>query len=184
MDTTTIDYDALLASHGISVTFKFVPFSQSRNAKPLPNLDDLSLNWKATISAQKRQGVPSVTIDYQQGIGHASGWKQGMRSTLHNVAIMQQVCETGRAPLPGHDFHVGGVKRAPEPKPADVLHCVLLDSEVLDYPFEQWASEFGYDSDSRKAEATYKACLETAMQLYRLIGPETIRELREAFQDY
>jgi hypothetical protein len=45
-----------------------------------------------------------------------------------------------------------------EPRPADVLSSLLLDVTSADQSFEDWASDFGYDDDSRKAEATYNAC--------------------------
>src|SRR5690606_33602845 len=41
------------------------------------------------------------------------------------------------------------------PHAADVLHSLILDSAAADQTFESWCDEFGYDSDSRKAEATY-----------------------------
>ena len=43
-------------------------------------------------------------------------------------------------------------------------------NDVLE--FEEWAAELGYDVDSRKAEATYKAVVKQAGQLYTLLGPE------------
>jgi hypothetical protein len=59
------------------------------------------------------------------------------------------------------------------------------DSEVIDHPnFESWASEIGYDADSRKAESIYRACLEIALKLRSALGDRGLKELREACQDY
>jgi len=47
-----------------------------------------------------------------------------------------------------------------EPSIADVLYCVLMDSGSVENArsFEEWCSEFGYDTDSRKAERIYNGC--------------------------
>jgi len=71
------------------------------------------------------------------------------------------------------------------PKDADVMHSLSLDASVLDTgTFEEWASEFGYDTDSRAAEATYRACLDIALKLRSMIGEAGMQLLRDAGQDY
>ena len=71
------------------------------------------------------------------------------------------------------------------PDPDDVLYSLVMDSDVLYYgTFEDWASDFGYDTDSRKAESTYRACLEIALKLRVAIGEDELERLREALQDY
>lgn len=56
----------------------------------------------------------------------------------------------------------------------------MLDSST----FEEWANEFGYDPDSRKAEVIYRACLEIALKLRNGLGEDRLRDLRELFTDY
>lgn len=56
------------------------------------------------------------------------------------------------------------------PKPGDVLNCLILDASGVDQPFEDWASDLGYDPDSRKAEAVYRACQDTRYKLRDLLG--------------
>ena len=63
----------------------------------------------------------------------------------------------------------------------DVLDCLLRDAQGTDEPFESWASDLGYDTDSRKAEAVFHACRETAAKLRRWIGPV---ELERVVQEY
>lgn len=71
------------------------------------------------------------------------------------------------------------------PDPLDVVYSLTMDSSVLDAGgFEEWAAEFGYDLDSRKAEATYRACLEIALKMRGAIGDSGLALLAEAFQDY
>lgn len=53
-----------------------------------------------------------------------------------------------------------GYAHTGEPKLKDVLDCLASDSSSIENArsFEEWASDFGYDTDSRKAERTFKAC--------------------------
>lgn len=55
-----------------------------------------------------------------------------------------------------------------EPTALDVLACLLNDAEGYDNAtdFEDWANGYGYDTDSRKAEAIYNAIAEQRGELY------------------
>lgn len=44
------------------------------------------------------------------------------------------------------------------PAPAEVLACYCRDWQESDCAFDDWAETFGYDTDSRKALATYESC--------------------------
>jgi hypothetical protein len=70
------------------------------------------------------------------------------------------------------------------PRAADVLHSLILDSSAADQTFESWCSEFGYDTDSRKAEATYRECQKNADKLARVLDRRAREELAELLQDY
>lgn len=61
-----------------------------------------------------------------------------------------------------------------EPTAADVLSCLLSDASCHDNArsFEDFASDLGYDSDSRKAERIYKACGSISKRLHRLLGDD------------
>jgi hypothetical protein len=58
------------------------------------------------------------------------------------------------------------------PAALSVLSALLLDSYADDVTFEDWAGEFGYDTDSRSAERTYDACREEAAKLREFLGAE------------
>ena len=55
--------------------------------------------------------------------------------------------------------HVDKLKRPTKPNPAEVLGCVCSDylSAALE-SFPDWAANFGYDEDSRKAHRIYEDC--------------------------
>lgn len=59
---------------------------------------------------------------------------------------------------------------AGEPTAADVVSCLCTDASCGEQSFEDFCSDFGYDEDSRSAEATWKACAKTAPRIRRLLG--------------
>lgn len=66
-----------------------------------------------------------------------------------------------------------------EPNAEDVLNCLASDSLGVDNArsFEEWAVEYGYDTDSRKAEKIYKTCEKQAKKLESFLGTERYQEL-------
>lgn len=66
-----------------------------------------------------------------------------------------------------------------EPTGEDVLSSVADDSGGFDNArsFEDWAEEYGYDTDSRKAERIYKEVGKNAKKLKGFLGPEAYEEL-------
>ena len=58
-----------------------------------------------------------------------------------------------------------------------VLECLQSDSLSGDFTFEGFCDEFGYDSDSRKAEKTFKACQETRFKLKKFFNGNFLRFL-------
>lgn len=58
------------------------------------------------------------------------------------------------------------------PQLDEVLDAIAADSASVENAdgFADWANEFGYDTDSRKAEATYKACVKQAKDARALLG--------------
>ncbi len=58
-----------------------------------------------------------------------------------------------------------------EPTAADVLDCLASDASGYDgRDFEEWASEYGYDIDSRRAEKTWNAIGKQVDDLKRVLG--------------
>ena len=69
-------------------------------------------------------------------------------------------------------------------EPADVVNCLIVDSDVLNYSsFEDWAENLGYDTDSRKAEDMWKSCQKIAASVKALLGAD-FEQFQEASQDY
>lgn len=185
--------EACVQALGITMTTKFIPWSQSRNkGEKQP-----SLNWLVTIwrdsSSPDRKRRPILTTDYGAGNGHCPSYKAsvkrlgGTNSLMRSEAIKWE-CENGKAAWVMEGLN--HISAAPGRKPLlpelhDVMHSLSIDADALDFSsFEEWAKDNGFDPDSRKAEATYRACLEIALKLRNALGEDGLRQLREACQDY
>jgi hypothetical protein len=59
------------------------------------------------------------------------------------------------------------------------LNCFVSDSDCLEYDFEEWAENLGYDPDSRKAEKTYKACISQTKGFKKLFDVDEVAQYLE-----
>ena len=75
-------------------------------------------------------------------------------------------------------FSQGSAHKKP-PTLAEVLDCLASDASGVDnaQSFEDWASEYGYNTDSRKAERTYNICVQQARELKALLGQDAYNQL-------
>lgn len=175
-----------IASLGLTIEAKFLPWSQAKRWERDDGkyIRKRAIYWLVTV---KHNGHAVLTTQYAQGIGHLPDHLQvpwnGSVSLLLASAI-EQATETGKARR-SLDTTFPITRPLKPPSAEDVLYCLLSDSEAIDRPtFEEWASDLGYDPDSRKAETAYRACLATGLALRSAIGDVGLSRLREAFQDY
>ncbi len=59
-----------------------------------------------------------------------------------------------------------------DPSAVDVLESLCMDASGADQSFDEWCSDYGYDTDSRKAERTYRSVQEQTRRLRRLLGDD------------
>lgn len=100
------------------------------------------------------------------------------------VSAVSRRIQAKRGP---HSVEWHNIEKARKPKPphaADVLHSVVMDSSACEQSFSDWCGEYGYDTDSRKALATYEACQQNADKLKRIFSHAQIEQIRETLQDY
>lgn len=188
---------AFAEARGLTLTAAFVPLSQSRNAKPGSDGKVWqSLNWRVTLL---KNGKPVLETDYGQGVAHcpahkinvprlSSGVRDRYAERQRESAIAAE-CETGkihmRSRWGGGGDVVKTARDVPPPALVDVLWSLSSDAGVLNASgFDDWAAEYGYDTDSRQAEATYRACLEIALKLRSALGEDGLSALADAGQDY
>ena len=164
---------------GLTYTATFVPTPQPAETVPHPQL-----HWSIVL----QRGGRTLTASYSQGCGHAGGYKQICASReerrLTDIDVRKS-CETGKI----FDYRTFkgrmGYGAQPSPELLDVLACLVSDCSVLDMSsYEEWANEYGYDTDSRKAESVYAACLAQSLSFKALIGQKALDRLRELYQDY
>ncbi len=69
-------------------------------------------------------------------------------------------------------FSKGYGHNGAEPTTAEVLDCLASDAATWEnaQTFEDWCSEFGFDTDSRKAERIFKTVERQAARLKALLG--------------
>lgn len=166
---------------GVTMTATFVPWSESRSYKRNASVSEHSLNWKITL---KRDDREILTTGYSAGIGHAPSYKQG-RLTLERESMLAHETEQGTQARSASSLGVITRGKPIVPNICDVVACLVSDASAIDCrSFEDWASDFGYDTDSRSAEATYRACLETGLALRSALGNAGFVALQTACQDY
>lgn len=177
MNRTKAPITDTLNALGLSMEATFIPWSQSRNREEPKK----SINWLVTL---KREGKGCLTTDYMQGIGHIPGFPVQAKMTIFLDELLSCTCETGNV----YNYKTGKAaspRKLPPPNITDVLQSLLLDSDVLDYvTFEEWASDVGYNPDSREAEKIYQACLKIALQMKQMFSGQELEALQELFQDY
>lgn len=65
-------------------------------------------------------------------------------------------------------YYGGGM--ASDPTADDVVECIALDDYATGSTFQEWCDEFGYDSDSRRAEALYRSAAKLGARWRRFIA--------------
>jgi len=188
--------------NGLTFTFKFLP--QSIAEKQRNGIKGLGLHWVLTIKREGRKQDAPPWFNYWQGVGHIPHYQEGERKFGKFKAwrdYLADACETGEY-LPSNRMELSGDRKqiltvqedlmlrsrayrkaVPVPTVGCVLSCLVLDSYVLGMGFEEWAEEYGYDPESRKAEATFNECLEQTNRLIKAVGLDGLRKMQELDPD-
>lgn len=180
------EIQAVMTELKIGIRADFIPFKQSRSfpgakATAAEIWKARNLNWRVTVyhTHPMLTGRDVLTTDYSAGRAHCPAYSQReeSRPSVDYVARIVSETESGKR----HGFTSGAIM----PDACDVLYSLASDSFVLDAGgFESWASDVGFDTDSRKAESMYRACLDIALKLRAALGESGLTRLREACADY
>ena len=178
METTQETLPEACTSLGLPLVTQFVPWSQSRDYEHGKPVGQRMAQWRVTLL---RDGKPIITTDYGQGIGHLPAYTRkalGSNNSVDRMAAIAQELERGKA-WPHY------LTAVPGPGMPDVVHSLCLAAEVLQHrSFEDWAADFGYDADSRKAENIYRSCMQIALQLLNGLGAANLERLQLAAREY
>jgi hypothetical protein len=173
-----------MSEYGLTMDWTFIPFRGDRKER--------RLQWDITLYHRSAPRIGDDTLPndvivtrYEAGIGHCPSYPAygGVPTVAQDSAIDFEVT-TGYQARPPHGGGAGDrFERGAriDPDVAEVMHSLLLDAEAIDHAsFEAWAEEFGYNTDSRAAERTYKACLRIGLAIRAAVGDEALRALRSA----
>lgn len=131
----------------------------------------------------------TLVDEYKLGVGHVK-WPKKFEQTPHGtpshlIPVFNTLRENPNAKLKRPLEHAEAAawlaaKQKVAPKPYEVLACLCRDGlDAHSQSFENWAADFGFDSDSIKAKRNYDHCVDTYHKAVRLIGRETLAKLAE-----
>lgn len=135
--------------------------------------------WRIVFTAQNHG---EFVTEFRTGLGHRlTNLRFGKLSTAQQIGVkaLKEVTGMASACVKIDDFTY-----TVAPTQANVLYCLLADANCGDDTFDDFCSNLGYDTDSRKALETYLACQETNTKLNKFFSRETINTLQELLQDY
>jgi hypothetical protein len=160
------DMSEWIAANGITMVTTRAEFN--------PNMDSdhFMWHWRCELSRAGRK----MTVPFSMGEAHATGYKQGARTILDKE--WNHTAKTAVFRLGQEAFRNFGVIPTP-PDAGTVLDCLAADAAGHDNAdsFEDWAAEYGYETDSRKAERTYNLTGTQAGKLRRFLGNVLYEEL-------
>lgn len=183
----TTDYEAIkeyaLAAFPPSITWK---------VEQVPNASGEADEWKrnaAKFRLTLTNGRTSETFDYWLGCGHWK-WKSEYGMGVPEAARMahgkiRSPADCLQSKLLCFEDKQSIIRRCKcdAPHPIDIINCLLMDASAAEQTFDEWCSDFGCDPDSRKAEATYRACDENGKRLYRVLGRELCDTIRQRIDE-
>jgi hypothetical protein len=156
--------------------------SQQIENRPSNDAGD-GFHWLVTLTYETR----TMIVFYTMGYGHCTfkpdvasfdsrreAEKLKGNSYMYPWDKVKDICE----------FY--GIKILPkQPLLEDVLYSLQLDCAGVEFAtdFDDWCSQYGFDTDSRKAERSYHAILQERRDLLHLIGLkayETLLQVEEA----
>jgi hypothetical protein len=161
---------------------------------PTPHNADgwIAIEYPVTLS---RHGKPVISTTYKMGIGHFE------KQTLSHIAktfrpVENTIRKNGfsvirRLQPKDQNTALEIITAAArnykmQPELANVVAALLMDgSPDFDAEtFENWAVNYGYDTDSRTAEKTYSECVRTGQAIRRAVSADELKTLRSAAAEH
>lgn len=164
MNTTENTLETLATELGITLT--------SSAPRPHVESDWLSVAYDCTLT---RNGRTVWAGSYKMGLGCVDKYWNAATTRPRLSAYSTAIDVLAAAAAVALEFKV-------KPSLPDVLYSLLLDGSA-DFDastFEQWCADYGYDTDSRAALATYEACCDTGRKLRAAFTASELSALRDA----
>lgn len=135
------------------------------------------------------EGRVTQTIEYRLGVGHVKWncmpfkiqYKDGyVYANVFDAIKGKQEVKKDYRPIVAEIAAALAQEQKVSPSHSEVLGNVCRDGlDAIGQTFEEWANNYGYDADSRKAEATYQACIKAYQQALSLMEHKNIEKMAE-----
>lgn len=134
-----------------------------------------------------------LETEYSQGLGHMQGYNEKDYCNYKVKDLVKVMLEKGIElkkhvklfdyfDCVGKEWFIKLKTQKHELKTADILYSLVVDSDCITCgSFEDWCSNYGYDTDSIKANKIYNDCLQIGLKMNSAFN---LPELQELFQDY
>jgi hypothetical protein len=168
MTTETRTIQDFINLHGITMTATFLSVQTESQGK-----DDSGKPRRWTYFAwavSLRQGTNQLDTTYRMGLANC---KPSKAYQTNAIAVPFFDLPANIRQKAGDDpTHTKAMVIPTPPDVASVLDSLRSDAECYENArsFEDFANDFGYDPDSRKAEAIFNACAKISKDLRNLLG--------------
>jgi hypothetical protein len=160
----TLGLTATISPHGVR--------AMSKDESPM-------CAWIVTFTSTKTGR--SENFDYFTGYGCGPEWRESWLKT--NYPTVANTPKHARYSIADKNLmcrisHHFNLVRKWKPDAIEILNAIARDGDALESTFEDWADDFGYDADSRKAESIYRACQENALRLKKILSADKIESIK------
>ena len=143
----------------VTIQFSFVPgapIDKNRKYTTSELYEALRVSYEVSVI---RDGVTVLeNVSYHVGIGHFYNTQAGTGTSIYDVEQMERYVVDGRDVLN---------TRRLEYLEIDFMNSILMDASAIDEEFEDWAPNYGYDTDSIKAKEIYDTCINYGLKIRR-----------------
>lgn len=133
--------------------------------------------WEVTLTRDLGARLGVFTTEYRLGLAYCSRGREGDGKARHRtgkIATTQPVTSAIARALKPYGATISDVEGFVYPTPPSLesmLQSLQSDAQSGEYLlFEDFASEFGYDTDSRAAEAIWRKCQDVRGRLQKFFS--------------
>ena len=146
--------------------------------------------WTVVID-KPASGKSPMMVKYRTGIGHRVGLgtmqTQKKQERLKDYKHPQKFIQANHFCWEATNAkrrHYGDHQWLKVPKVSAVLHSLIMDAQAGSETFEDFCSNYGYDTDSRRALEMYLECQKYGNELRRFFNGGHMADMEEILRDY
>lgn len=175
MNTQNITLTQFIQEHGLSM--------KAESCRSNPNMDSEQEmdHWLCKIANEGEK----MAVYFSTGLGlrkdpdEAKALTYEKWATLH-FGLNHKATQNPAKLRAQYATYLAARKYPVAPSISDVLDCLAMDAVGIENArgsFDDWCAEYGYDTDSRKAEKTFHICERQAAHLKHFLGAELFEQL-------